>query len=93
MNLLLWGITLGTIGKLILGIAVLRVHIRIFEEHSIDGVVLKAIKREHYVTVIGLLFIVVGYFFEIYFYNDFTRLFDCLGAECASAINQAFYGN
>lgn len=93
MNLLLWGITLGTIGKLVLGIAVLRVHIRIFQEHSIDGVVLKAIKREHYVTVVGLLLIVVGYLLEVYFYSGSTRFFSCLGAECASAINAAFYGN
>ena len=93
MNLLLWGITLGTIGKLILGIAVLRVHIRIFQEHSIDGVVLKAIKREHYVTVIGLLFIVVGYVLEVFFYSGSTQFFSCLGSECASAINAVFYSN
>ena len=93
MNLLLWGITLGTIGKLVLGIAVLRVHIRIFQEHSIDGVVLKAIKREHWVTIIGLLFIVVGYVLEVYFYTGFTQLFSCTGTECASAINAAFYRN
>ncbi len=93
MNLLLWGITLGTIGKLVLGIAVLRVHIRILQEHSIDGIVLKAIKREHYVTVIGLLLIVVGYIFEISFYSGSTQLFNCIGAQCAGAINSAFYGN
>jgi hypothetical protein len=93
MNLLLWGITLGTIGKLVLGIAVLRVHIRIFQEHSIDGVVLKAIKREHWVTVIGLLLIVVGYILEVYFYSGSTQFFNCVGTECASAINAAFNQN
>ncbi len=90
MNLLLWGITLGTIGKLILGIAVLRVHIRIFEEHKIDGVVLKAIKREHIVTVIGLIFIVLGYVLEVLFYHGSTQLFDCIGTECVAAIDSAF---
>ncbi len=90
MNLLLWGITLGTVGKLVLGIAVLRVHIRILQEHSIDGVVLKAIRREHYVTVIGLLCIVVGYVFEVMFYNGSTIFFDCVGKECVGAINAAF---
>jgi len=90
MNLLLWGITLGTLGKLILGIAVLRVHIRIFHEHSIDGVVLKAIKREHYVTIIGLALIIIGYLLEVLFYNGSTQLFDCIGAECAGAIESAF---
>ncbi len=90
MNLLLWGITLGTIGKLILGIAVLRVHIRIFEEHKIDGVVLKAIKREHLVTIIGLIFIVLGYVLEVLFYQGSTQFFDCIGAECGAVINAAF---
>jgi hypothetical protein len=90
MNLLLWGITLGTLGKLIVGIAVLRVHIRMFEEHSIDGVVLKAIKREHYLTILGLTFIVIGYIFEILFYQGSTQFFSCVGAECATAVQAAF---
>lgn len=90
MNLLLWGITLGTIGKLILGIAVLRVHIRIFEEHKIDGVVLRAIKREHIVTIIGLIFIILGYLLEVLFYQASTQFFSCIGEECAAAINAAF---
>jgi hypothetical protein len=92
MNLLLWGITLGTIGKLILGIAVLRVHIRIFQEHSIDGVVLRAIKREHIVTVLGLLLIVIGYVLEVFFYSGSTEFFECFGAECAGVIQSAFQG-
>lgn len=90
MNLLLWGITIGTIGKLVLGIAVLRVHIRIFEEHAIDGVVLRAIKREHLVTLLGLFLIILGYVFEVMFYYGYTGFFECIGAECASAIQSAF---
>ena len=90
MNLLLWGITLGTLGKLILGIAVLRVHIRMFEEHSIDGVVLKAIKREHYLTILGLTLIVIGYVFEVMFYQGSTQFFSCVGKECGAIINAAF---
>lgn len=90
MNLLLWGITLGTVGKLILGIAVLRVHIRMFEEHSIDNIVLQAIKKEHYLTIFALLLIVLGYFFEVYFYNSSTQLLNCSGAECAAAVSAAF---
>ena len=90
MNLLLWGLTLGTVGKLILGIAVLRVHIRIFEEHSIDGVVLRAIKREHYVTIVALLLIAIGYFLEVFFYTGSTQLFNCVGKECAGVISATF---
>ena len=90
MNLLLWGITLGTVGKLILGIAVLRVHIRIFEEHAIDGVVLRAIKREHLMTFLGLLLIILGYVFEVMFYYGYTGFFECVGEECLGAVQSAF---
>jgi hypothetical protein len=87
MNLLLWGITLGTIGKLVLGIAVLRVHVHILREHKIDAIVLKSLKREQYVTALGLALIVFGFMLEILFYNQSTNLLECLGAECAASIH------
>ncbi len=90
MNLLMWGITLGTVGKLILGIAVLRVHVYILREHKIDQVVLNALKREQYVTLFGLLLIVAGYLCEILFYNGSTNLLQCLGIECAAQLNAMF---
>lgn len=65
MDLLLWGMTFGTVGKLVLGLAVLRVHVYILREHTIDGVVLRALKREQYVTVFGLMLIVLGYVLEM----------------------------
>lgn len=90
MNLLLWGLTLGTIGKLVLGLAVLRVHIYILREHTIDNVVLAALRREQYVTVCGLLLIVLGYLLEIFFYSGTTALLSCSGHECAGAVMNAF---
>lgn len=90
MNLLLWGITIGTIGKLVLGIAVLRVHVYILREHKIDNVVLKALKREQYVTVFGLLCIVLGFLMEILFYYHSTEFLNCIGAECAGLLQAAF---
>jgi hypothetical protein len=90
MSLLLWGLTLGTIGKIILGVAVLRVHLRMFEERDIEGTVLTAIKREHWATIIALIMIVIGYLLEVIFYNGSTEFFTCVGAECGAAINAAF---
>ena len=81
MNLLLIGLTLGVLGKLLLGIAVLRVHLGILHEHDIDNVVLRSIKREQVITLIGLLLIVVGYLFEMFFYTG-TLSFLCEGTEC-----------
>lgn len=90
MNLLLWGITIGTIGKLVLGIAVLRVHVYILREHKIDNVVLNALKREQYVTFFGLMLIVIGYLLEVSFYYGQTHLLSCSGTECLAAISTAF---
>lgn len=65
MDILFIGLTLGMAGKVLLGIAVLRVHMGIFKEHKIDGKVLDAIVRERYVTYFAILLIVLGYVCEI----------------------------
>ena len=90
MNFLLLGITLGTIGKLVIGIAVLRVHIYILREHKIDTVVLKALKREQYITIFGLFLIVLGFLCEIYFYGSGTDFLSCSGNDCTGLIQNAF---
>jgi len=72
MEILYFGLTLGIIGKLILGIAVWRVHAFIIREHKIDGVVLQAMRRERYVTAFGILLLIVGYVLEILFYSTAT---------------------
>lgn len=68
MELLYIGLTLGTLGKIILGVAVIRTHSRIGEEHKIDGVVLRAIIKEKYITAGAIALIAVGYFLEMWFY-------------------------
>lgn len=90
MNLLLWGLTVGTIGKLVLGIAVLRVHSGILKEHRIDGVVLQAIKKERLVTFLGLILIVMGFVLEVLFYSGSTTFLSCEGPACAAAVQSAF---
>ncbi len=91
MNLLLLAITLGTIGKIILGFAVLRVHVHILKEHKIDNIVLKSMRKEQVVTIIGLVLIVIGYAFEIYFYSGSTNLLSCVGEACAAAVGAALF--
>lgn len=90
MNLLLLGITLGTVGKIILGVAVLRVHIHILHAHKIDVLVLESMKKEQFVTIGALLLIVIGYILEIYFYSGSTNLLSCIGKECAAAVGAVF---
>ncbi len=88
MNLLFWGITLGVIGKVMVVIAVLHMHNSLVKEHRIDRTVLLTYKQERIMTFIGLILIVLGYLFEVYFYSP-TALFNCEGSECAALLSGA----
>ena len=88
MNLLFWGLTISVIGKVMLAVGVLIAHREIAHERKIDLEVLKSFRLEFYLTFIGLVLIVVGYFMEIYFYG-FTQMLTCSGPECAAAIPAA----
>ena len=69
MDILFWGITAGFLGKVLLGITVIRVHSRIVKEHHIDEAVLKEMRSEKLLAVAGIMLIVIGYLFEISFYG------------------------
>lgn len=85
MNLLFWGLTIGIIGKVMLGIGVLMAHGKLAEELTIDYAVLRTFRLEKIITVIGLLCMVVGYFIELYFYG-LTPLLTCTGTECSAQV-------
>jgi len=70
MSLLILGLTIGTIGKVLLGVAVLRVHWHIAREHKIDQDVISIIKRERLITILSILALVVGYVLEVLFYSS-----------------------
>ncbi len=89
MNILFWGLTLGTLGKVLLAVGVIIAHSGIVKERKIDTEVLRGFKIEHTITILGLALIVVGYFMEIYFYG-FTPFLTCSGTECSAAIMNAF---
>jgi hypothetical protein len=89
MNILFWGLTIGTLGKVLLGIGVIIAHSSLIKEKRIDMAVLRGYRIEHTITVIGLLLIVLGYFMEVYFYG-YTPFLTCSGSECSAAIINAF---
>jgi len=63
--MLITGITLGMIGKVLLGVAVIRVHMHVAHEHKIDRDVVRAIRRERTTSIIAILFIIAGYVLEV----------------------------
>jgi uncharacterized membrane protein YidH (DUF202 family) len=89
MNILFWGLTIGTIGKVLLAVGVIIAHSGIVKEQRIDSEVLRSFKIEHTITIIGVILIVVGYILEIYFYG-YTPFLTCTGAECSAAVMNAF---
>ena len=71
MDLLFWGLTIGITGKVIIGITVIRIHSKIVKEHKIDVVVLKEMRKEKSLAILGIIFMVVGYILESIFYGYF----------------------
>lgn len=65
MDLLLFGITIGTTGKILLGVTVILVHHKIVLEHKIDRSVIKEMKRESIIAYFAIALITLGYLAEI----------------------------
>lgn len=84
MNLLFWGLTAGVLGKILVAVAILRVHYVMAIEKSIDGIVINSFSFEKILTLTGILLIIFGYLLEIYFYNGINILTCELGA-CSQA--------
>lgn len=59
-------LTFDVLGKILLGITVLLVHRRVIREHRIDRPVLLEMKREQFLGLLGIIFIVIAYFLELY---------------------------
>lgn len=89
MSLLFLGMTMSVVGKGMLGLAIIWVHITMATERSIDEQVVKAFRRETYITVAALLLIGVGYFLEVYALGGFSALMSCEGTECAAMVGSA----
>ena len=85
MNLLFWALTIGVIGKILLAAGVIIAHTELAHEKRIDTEVLRSFKLELWLTIFGLLLIVVGYLMEIYFYG-LTPLLTCDAVECGAAL-------
>lgn len=68
MNWFSIGLTLDTIGKILLGITVLMVHRNILREHKVDVDVLRGMKKEQTLGTLGILLIVAGYILQLLYH-------------------------
>lgn len=60
-------LTLNTVGTLLIAWAVLSVHHVVFNEHEISSKVYQKMKAEQFLTVIGIVFIIISYVLEVFF--------------------------
>jgi hypothetical protein len=67
MNIQLIAEVLDTMGVLLVGWAALRVHHRVLNEHKIDTVVFRSMKREQRLGFTGLALVAAGFVLKILF--------------------------
>jgi len=65
VNALVMAASFEFVGTFLIGIAVLLTHRRIRQEHRIDKKVLKEIRHERWVSILGLALIAVGFIINI----------------------------
>lgn len=59
-------LTFDFIGKILIGFAVLLVHFRVTKEKKIDITVLKAMRTEKVLALIGIVLLTAGYILHLY---------------------------
>jgi len=55
------GLTLDSLGSILIAYTAIKVHYRFRKEHKIDENVFSVMKREHVIGVLGIILIVLGY--------------------------------
>lgn len=61
----IFGLTLNTIGTILIAYTALRVHDRVSKNHKIDRGVLKEMRKEKFIGISGIIFIVIGYIIQL----------------------------
>lgn len=59
------GLTIHTLGEVLVAVTALQVHNRVHKEHKISRSVYQAMKREKVFGLLGVLCIIFGYFLEL----------------------------
>ncbi len=70
MTIIFIGKAMETIGTLLIAYAALKVNYRFRKEHKVDEKVFLEMKHEHYLCIIGMTFVAIGFFLQLdYFWN------------------------
>lgn len=89
MNLLFIGMTLSVVGKAMLALGVVWVHVTMANERKIDDLVVRSFRTELIITIAGFAFILAGYMIEVSALGGLNTMTTCVGEECAAALFNA----
>jgi len=59
------GFTIDVIGKILIAYTALAVHTRFRHEHKVDEAVFKTMRNEYIWAILGIVLIIIGYFFQL----------------------------
>jgi len=65
MDIIILGSISDVIGKIMIAYTAIQVHYRVWKEHRIDEKVFTEMKRERIVGIIGIVFILLGFFLQL----------------------------
>lgn len=89
MDLLFIGMTLSVVGKGLLALGVVWVHVAMANERRIDDLVVRSFRTELYITLFGFALILAGYIIEVMALGGFATMATCVGPDCAAAVIQS----
>jgi hypothetical protein len=59
------GLTIHTLGGIMIGITAIRVHAIVSKEMKLDKHAYKEMQREKFVGILGIMFMIIGYIFQV----------------------------
>lgn len=65
MDMVFIGLTFAVAGKVLLGVAVVKVHSRVAKDRAIDDAVIRELQAEQSIAILGIVLIVAGYLLHI----------------------------
>lgn len=63
--IIIGGFTIDVIGKIMIAYTAIAVHTRFWKEHRVDERVFQAMKKERWIGILGVIFIIAGYFMQL----------------------------
>lgn len=89
MDLLFIGMTLSVVGKGMIALGVVWVHVAMANERRIDDLVVRSFRTELFITLFGFALILIGYMLEVTALGGFQNMTSCVGPECTAAVIQS----